>query len=77
MWVSRGLLGLQLQAERLDAPGELLEQRLGLRACSHHQENEVVGVPDEPVGRVTGALQVLAFAVVAAHLLPVRLVLAV
>ena len=48
-----------------------------LLASSPYEERQVVGVPDGPVGRVTGSLQVLASALVAAHLLPVRLVLAV
>ena len=54
-----------------------IEQRLCLLAGPLHEDDEVIGVPDEPVGRMTPALQVLASARRAAHLLPVRLVLAV
>ena len=41
------------------------------------QDHQVVRVADEPVGRVAPRSQVLASAGVAAHLLPVRLILAV
>src|SRR5215207_4497274 len=73
----RRLLGLQLKSERLHWPGQLLKQRVRLLAGSSDEEHQVVGVPDEPVGRMTGPLQVSASAVVAAHLPPVRQVVAV
>ena len=72
-----GLLGVEFQPETFDPLGELLQQRLCLRAVAFDQDDEVVREPDKPVGRVACALQVVASAGVAAHLLPVRLVLAV
>ena len=76
MWVT-AVFSDQRQSQRLDPPGQLVEQRPCLLAGPLHEDDEVIGVPDEPVGRMTPALQVLASAVVAAHLLPVRLVVAV
>ena len=72
-----GLLGLELQPDAFDTLGELIEQLPACVAGPLHADDEVVGVPDEPVGRVALATQRLAGAGVIAHPLPVRLVVAV
>jgi hypothetical protein len=77
MWVTAVFSALRFRPECLHSFGQLLEQRLCLRFGPVDQEDHIVRVPDEPVGRATGPLQALTAAVVAAHLLPVRLVLAV
>jgi hypothetical protein len=53
----RGLLGLQLQPECLHSPGQLVQQGLRLRLGPPHEQDQVIGVPNEAVCRTAFAVQ--------------------
>jgi hypothetical protein len=68
------LLGLQQQAERLDALPQPREQDACLLLVAVDEHDEVVREAHKPEGRFSLPAQVLALAPVAAHLAPIRLI---